>query len=50
MAKRNIDGEKKSNRPTLPGREEFSADYSTYGEKREALKELYRKSERGKSK
>ncbi|MBD7906730.1 hypothetical protein [Sporosarcina gallistercoris] len=50
MAKRNIDGEKKSKPPQMPGREEFSADYSSYGEKREALKELYRKSEREKKK
>ena len=50
MAKRNIDGEKKSKPANLPGREEFSADYSTYGEKREALKELFRKSEREKKK
>ncbi|MCM3757116.1 hypothetical protein M3197_06385 [Sporosarcina aquimarina] len=48
MAKRNIDGEKKSIHPKLPGREEFSADYSTHGEKREALKELYRKSQQEK--
>ncbi|VDH00379.1 Uncharacterised protein [Lysinibacillus sphaericus] len=50
MAKRNIDGEKKQKSATLPGREEFSADYSTYGEKREALKEVYRKSELDKKK
>ncbi|WP_156028903.1 hypothetical protein [Sporosarcina sp. D27] len=50
MAKRNIDGEKKSIPPKLPEREEFSADYSSYGEKREALKELYRKSEQEKKK
>ncbi len=50
LAKRNIDGEKKSIPPKLPEREEFSADYSSYGEKREALKELYRKSEQEKKK
>lgn len=50
MAKRNIDGEKTNKPPTLPGREEFSEDYSTYGEKREALKELFRKSENQKRK
>lgn len=50
MTKRNVDGEKKTKSPSLPGREEFSADYSTYGEKREALKDLFRKSEREKRK
>lgn len=50
MAKRNIDGEKTDKPRTLPGREEFSADYSTYGEKREALKDLFRKSEMQKKK
>ncbi|MGG0642974.1 hypothetical protein ABE021_03355 [Sporosarcina gallistercoris] len=50
MAKRNVDGEKKKKPPSMPGREEFSADYSTYGEKREALKDLFRKSEREKRK
>ncbi|WP_432355453.1 hypothetical protein [Sporosarcina sp. A2] len=46
MTDRNIDGEKKKKQPHLPGREEFSADYSTYGERRQALKELYRKSKK----
>ena len=50
MAKRNIDGEKTNKPSALPGREEFSEDYSTYGEKREALKELFRKSENQKRK
>ena len=39
---RNIDGEKEKKKRTVPGREEFAPDFSTYGEKREAMKQLFR--------
>ncbi|MDW0111278.1 hypothetical protein [Sporosarcina aquimarina] len=50
MTKRNIDGEITKKSPSLPGREEFSAEYSTYRDRREAMKELFRKSEEKKRK
>ena len=48
MTKRDIDGEKLQSTPPLPGREEFAPDFSSYGEKREALKRLFRQSEKQK--
>lgn len=48
MAKRNIDGEKQEYRVKKPGLEEVAPEFLTYGEKREALKDLYRQSQKQK--
>ena len=50
MNKRTIHSKKPQKSFQLPGKEEFAPDFSTYGEKREALKELYRQSEKQKEK
>lgn len=50
MAKRNIDGEKQRYPDAKPGREEFAPDFPTYAERREAMKDLYKKSQQQKKK